>query len=205
MYDDLGKIFVILLAVIDPVSTLALFLGVTAHHAHEERFKIALRSILYSAGVLVGFVIVGQIFLTHMGVKMEAFQIAGGVILFVFGMKMIFDNGEEFRPVAPEKGHDVAIFPLAIPSIASPGAIMAVVVLTDNDRFSYGEQAVTTLLMLAVLGITFAGMLFAGRVLKIIGHGGVNIMTRVMGLVLASLATEMVIEGIQIVMKNKPA
>ena len=103
-------------------------------------------------------------------------------MVFLFALTMIFgeskpDQEKEFKP---EKGHDVAVFPLAIPSIASPAAMMTVVLLTDNHRTNIGEQAITSVVLLVVLGITLLLLFAAKPILRFIGNAGASIMSRIM-------------------------
>ena len=183
----------ILLATIDPVGTLALFVGLTANVPAKDRTRIALRAIGYSAGILVAFIVLGQIFLGSLGIRLASFQLAGGIIFFLFGVQMVFGSGVAAPTPSGEPGHDVAIFPLAVPSIASPGSILAVVILTDNREFSIAEQAITTLVLLGVLGLTLILLLQANRVHRLIGNAGSTLLVRILGLVLAALAVEMIL------------
>lgn len=195
--DRLAGEFLIFLATIDPVGTLALFVGLTAYLTPRERTRIALRSVAYSAAILVAFVVLGELFLGSLGIRLPSFQLAGGIIFFLFGVQMVFGRGAAAPVAAPEPGHDIAIFPLAVPSIASPGAILAAVVLTDNRKFSLAEQAISTALLLAVLGLTLALLLQANRIHAWIGNAGASLLVRILGLVLAALATEMVLDAVE--------
>ena len=151
-----------------------------------------------AAGILLFFIVVGEVLLLAMGVPLLAFQIAGGLILFLFALTMIFGESKpEVEVKAARSVQDTAIFPLATPSIASPGAMMAVVLLTENSRHSLLEQSVTALLMLLVVGAAYLLMLGAGWISKVIGEGGASIVSRVMGLILASIAASNVLEGIK--------
>lgn len=196
MWEHIARDFIILFVTIDPIGTLSLFLAVTASVPADERKRIAVRCTAYSAAILVGFIVGGQFLLSGLGIHLVSFQIAGGIILFLFGLQMVFGSGTEHTGGRPEPHHDIAVFPLAIPSIASPGAIMAVVLLTDNHRFSITEQSITTAVLIVVLGITLVALLLANPIHRVIGRGGANILIRVMGLILASLAVEKVLEAI---------
>ena len=133
-----------------------------------------------------------------MGIPLSAFEIAGGIVLFLFALTMIFGEGKARSELRMAKSvTETAIFPLAVPSIASPGAMLAAVMLTENDRYTLVEQATTTGIMLSVLGITLILLLAAAPIHKIIGNGGANIVSRVMGLILASVATASILEGIK--------
>jgi len=183
-------------ATIDPVGTVVLFAALTAGMQAAERRLVALRAVLYAALILVGSVVLGQIILTGLGIRLISLQVAGGVVLFLFGLQMIFRNRAGEPGNRPEAGHELAVFPLAIPSIASPGAIMAAIVATDNDLFSIGQQVVSTLILLAVLALTLVMMLLAEKILKVVGVHGAEILIRVMGMLLAALSVELVMEAL---------
>ena len=190
--------FVLLGAVIDPVGTLPVFIAVTRGRSEREQHRIARRAVLIAGGILLGFIAVGQPALALMNVPLAAFQISGGLILFLFALTMVFGEGKPQREIDAEPhAHDLAVFPLAVPSIASPGAMMAVVLLTDNARYSFVEQAITTLILVLILLITLALLLMAPRLHRLLGDSGASIISRVMGLILASVATTHVLEGIQ--------
>jgi multiple antibiotic resistance protein len=185
--------FLILLATVDPVGTLALFVGLTASAQPRDRSKIALRCVGYSAAILVVFIALGQLLLGSLGIRLESFQLAGGIIFFLFGVQMVTGSGAMATAGSAEPGHDVAVFPLAVPSIASPGAILAVVVLTDNREFTVIEQATTAVILIGVLLFTLVLLLQANRVHGWIGDAGSTLLVRVLGLVLAALAVEMML------------
>jgi multiple antibiotic resistance protein len=183
-------------ATIDPVGTLALFSAITAGLSREERRKIALKSVAYAALILTGAIVGGQVLLAGMGIRLISLQIAGGMILFLFGLQMIFGHSGKSSSTQPEPGHDIAVFPLAVPSIASPGAIMAAILLTDNYHYSIPVQSATALIMLGVLAVSYAMMLASTPILRIIGNNGASILVRVMGMILAALSVELVMKGL---------
>ena len=191
--DRLVSDFLMFVATIDPVGTLALFVGLTAGLAPAQRNRVAFRAIAYAAVILVAFIGVGQVLLGSLGIRLEAFQLAGGIIFFLFGVQMVFGVGAGAAGTAPEPGHDVAVFPLAVPSIASPGSILAAVVLTDNRQFSLLDQAMTAGLLLAALALTLVFLLLANRIYAWIGNAGATLMVKVLGLILAALAVEMIL------------
>ncbi len=190
--------FVLLWAVIDPIGTVPVFISATHKHTPDERKQIALVASLTAVGILLFFILVGERVLDAMGVPLMAFQISGGIVLFLFALTMIFG---ESKPEAEahdiRKSHDVAIFPLATPSIASPGAMMAVVLLTQRDLHPIDESIVTTILMLVVVGAAYLLMRGAGWFSRTIGSGGASVISRVMGTILASVAASQVLEGIK--------
>jgi multiple antibiotic resistance protein len=152
--------FMTIWTTIDPISNLALFAGLTAGMHRIERRRIAWRASLYAAIALVVAVVIGQIVLDAMGIRLRSLQVAGGLILFVFGLQMLF--GWMDQPGASvEKGRDLAVFPLAVPAIAGPGAITAVILLTDNGAFSVPERAETAVVLLIVLALNYLLLLLS--------------------------------------------
>ena len=190
--------FVLLWAVIDPIGTVPVFINATRKHGADDRRRIAATAVMAAAGILLFFTFVGEPVLTAMNVPLLAFQIAGGIVLFLFALTMIFGESKpEAEAEEIKHARDVAIFPLATPSIASPGAMMAVVLLSRGDLYSFREELITTALMLTVLGATYLLMLCAGRIGRVIGEGGASLVSRVMGMLLASLAATEVLEGLK--------
>lgn len=202
MYFDLlfGE-FLLLIATIDPIGTLSIFVGVTRRSAKEDRPRIALKATLIGGAVLLAFLILGQFILGALNIRLESFQLAGGIILFLLGLQMVFGVGPAVEPPKPEAGHDVAVFPLAIPSIASPGSILAIVILTDNHRYTILEQGVTALILAVVLGLTYVLMLLANPIHRLIGDTGGMIIVKVMGLLLCALAAENCVDALQTLWK----
>jgi len=190
--------FIFFFAVIDPIGTVPVFIAVTSTYQDKIKRKIALKATIFSAIILLFFVVVGEIILTAIDIPLSAFQIAGGIVLFLFALSMIFGESkpeEELKMV--KSASDTAIFPLAVPSIASPGAMLAAVLLTENAKYNLLEQAQTTSAMIAVLLIVLVLLLAASWIHKIIGNSGAGIISRVMGLILASVAVANVLAGIK--------
>lgn len=204
-FDHLLKDLVAFWVVIDPISSIPVFLAATRHMTEADRRRTALKAVVIAAGILLGFVIAGQLFLEEMGIQLPSFQVAGGLVLFVFAIRMVFDKGDEDSESMGKNGHDVAVYPLAVPSIAGPAAMMAAVVLTDNHRYSIPNQAFTAMIMLAVLAACFIVLLLSGRIKRVIGDAGIDIMGRVMGLVLAALAVQTVVDAMRILLSMPPA
>lgn len=194
---DFVATFIVFFAVIDPIGTVPVFIAVTSHFDNDARNKIALIAALVAAAVLIFFVVAGELILIAMSIPLPAFQIAGGIVLFLFALTMIFGESKPDEEVRlAHKRHETAIFPLAVPSIASPGAMLAAVLLTENNRFSLWEQAQTVSMMLIVLLITYILMLLSGHINRLIGSSGASVISRVMGLILASVATSNTLTGI---------
>lgn len=194
---ELLTIFITLFTVIDPIGTVPVFIAVTSSSDNSQRKKIALKAALVAAGVLTFFIIAGELILDAIEVPLMSFQIAGGIVLFLFALTMIFGESkadEEIEKIG--KQDDKAIFPLAMPSLASPGAILAVILLTENNTNGILDQTVTWSVMLFVIFIAWILMLFASRISQLIGNGGAAIVSRVMGLILTAVAVNYVLEGL---------
>ncbi|SFN09699.1 multiple antibiotic resistance protein [Thioclava dalianensis] len=191
--------FVTLLVVVDPIGTLPVFYFATRHVPDKLHWRFALRAVLIATVVLAFFLIFGQIVIEAIGLRLGSFQIAGGIVLFLFAMTMIFGEGKSAREIEEaERDHlSGAVFPLAIPSIASPGAMLAIVILTDNHRNTISDQIMTGALLLAVLLVTLALLLAAKPLKRLIGNTGANVVSRVMGIILATVAVDSVLSGLQ--------
>ncbi len=194
MLDKAVQDALILWATIDPIGTLAIFSALTAGMSVTQRRKTATRAVLYAGGVLIGSLVIGQVLLTAMGVSLLSFQLGGGIILFLFGLQMIFTDNDQSSGKEPD--HNVAIFPIAIPATATPGAILAVILLTDNQIYPIAQQLVTGLIVVATLAITWVMMFFSDRILAVIGSGGASLLTKIMGMILAALSVQLVMNAI---------
>ena len=189
--------FILLFAVIDPIGSLPIFLTVTRRFSTEQKTRTALKAVIYSATIIITFLLIGQALLHTIGIHLGAFQIAGGIVLFLYGLQMIFrPELEEQDSGYQEPGHDVAVFPLAIPSLASPGALTAIIILTDNRIHTIQEQAITALLMCLVLALAFLIFRLAPHIYKLLGENGTAVLVRVMGLIVTALAVEICVEGL---------
>lgn len=196
MAEILTTIFFVL-AVIDPVGSIPVYLEATKEFDLAHKKKIAIRASAIAFGILLFFIIIGQVILEGMSVSLDAFQISGGVILFLFALTMIFGDGKpELEKSRITDYKHVTIFPIAIPSIASPGAIMAVVLMTDNNVYSIQQQIMTTIVFAVVIAITCLILLGANHLQKRIGNYGIIVISKIMGLILASYAVQSILTGI---------
>ncbi|OYT16665.1 MAG: MarC family transcriptional regulator [Bacteroidetes bacterium 4572_77] len=194
--------FIFFFAVIDPVGTIPVFIEVTKSCHPKKKKEIALKAVLVATLVLLFFLIAGEVILNAISVPLSAFQIAGGIVLFLFALSMIFGESKPEEEIGEiNKESEKSIFPLAIPSIASPGAMIAAVMLTENNLYGVWDQFKVALIMLSVLLITLTFLLLAGKLFKLIGNNGASIISRVMGLILASVAVTSVLEGLKIYFK----
>jgi len=188
--------FVTLWVTVDPIGTVPLYLAVTKEMPAKDRRRAAVRATIIAFLLLAAFLYFGQLLLRMMRIELLSFQIAGGIVLFLFSLTMIFDKGSS-PSAAAEPGHDVAVFPLAMPSIAGPGALLSAVVLTENNTHSLWQQTLTCAVMALVLAATLILMLLGDRLMQWIGRSGANILSRVIGLILAAVAVQMVYSALK--------
>nr|WP_233356231.1 MarC family protein [Henriciella aquimarina] len=189
--------FILLWVVIDPIGTIPVFIAVVAGIDRSRHWKVAVQAAFTATLVLLFFLVAGQFLINALGISLPAFQIAGGIVLMLFALTMIFgDSKPESETLGfsgENSGGSVAVFPLAMPSLASPGAILAIVVLTDNNRFSLEQQAVTAGIMLVVMLCALALMFCASPILRVIRPAGAALVSRIMGMILAAVAVNTVI------------
>ena len=194
----LSKELITLIVVIDPVGSIPVFLFAVQEVPSHLHRRFALRAVAIAALVLMAFLIGGQLLLETLGLRLGSFQIAGGMILFLFAMTMVFGESKPAREIEEaERDHLAgAVFPLAMPSIASPGAMLAIVILTDNHTASLADQAITAGLLMVVLLLTLVLLLAASAVHRVIGSTGASVISRVMGIVLATIAVDSILGGL---------
>src|SRR5436305_8678434 len=194
----ISKDFATIWTTIGPIGNVALFARLTAALTRGERHLTALRAVIYATIILVVAATAGQVILDAIGIHMHSLKVAGGIILFLFGVQMLFGKMEAKTERSPEEGRDLAVFPLAVPSIAGPGAIMAVIVLTDNDVYTVPQRLETGVVLVVVLFITYIFLRFSDIILRVIGQQGAAVLVRVMGIILASLAVEIVLTALAV-------
>lgn len=200
-FELLLREFVTLFVVIDPIGSVPVFLFAVSSVPAALHRRYAIRAVLIAAGVLLAFLVFGQLLLEAIGLRLGSFQVAGGVVLFLFALSMIFGESKPAREIEEAAQDDKlagAVFPLAMPSIASPGAMLAIVILTENDSNPVTDQLVTAGLLLLVLSITLVLMLLAVRVQRLIGTTGTSVISRVMGLILATVAVDAILGGLEL-------
>lgn len=195
---DILTTILFLIAVIDPLGSVPVYLEATKNFDKKYKKRVAIRASIVAFFVLLFFMVIGQFILEGMQVTLDAFQISGGVILFLFALTMIFGDGkpETEKHLIKDYKH-VTIFPVAIPSIASPGAIMAVVLMTDNHVYTIEQQTITILLVLVVVAITSLLLLAANVVQEKVGEYGITVISKIMGLILASYAVQSILSGLK--------
>ena len=192
---------VTLLVVVNPLGLAPIFAALTRGNPEKRKREAAIRGTALGAIILLLFTLAGDVLLEALGIGIPAFRIAGGVLLFLLSLDMIFASpaGLRSRTIREQEEisyeHDISVFPLAIPLIAGPGAITTVLLYT-------GERSATELagfvgVLLAVLLLTLVSLLLAPRIMRLFGETGSNVLTRVLGVLLAALGVQFVLDGIE--------
>ena len=193
--------FVALFVVIDPIGLAPLFVALTAGMSQQKRRAIAVRSCAVSIGILLLFAVFGTGILTFAGISMPAFRIAGGILLFITALDMLFERRQKRREDQAEEedehhDDDPSVFPLAIPLIAGPGAIATIILLVGQTSGTVGFFAVMGVL-LAVLAIVFVLFLGSSTIERLLGKTGITVVTRLLGMLLAALSVQFVLDGLR--------
>lgn len=191
--------FVTLAVIIDPVGLAPLFVALTQGAAAPARRKIALRACLVAFGVLTVFGLFGDAVLEFVGISLPAFRIAGGVLLFLTALDMLFERRtkrREDQSREEDPDDDPSVFPLAIPLIAGPGAIATMILLTSQGGGDWGWTLAIHGVMASVLLLVFLFFLSAGPLERLLGPVGINVTTRLLGMLLAALSVQFVLDGL---------
>lgn len=188
--------FATLFVIIDPIGLTPLFVALTQGMSDRARRAIALRACLISVVILLLFAVFGEAVLGFVGISLPAFRIAGGILLFLTALEMLFERRSKRREdQAEEDRPDPSVFPLAIPLIAGPGAIASMILLTgDGD---VGQLATISGVMVSVIVVVFVLFLLAGRIERLLGKTGINVVSRLLGMMLAALSVQFVLDGLR--------
>lgn len=203
MIELLFDTFIILFVVVDPIGLAPMFAALTRDDTPRQRRRLALRGVLIAGGILVTFVIVGDALLRALGIGVPAFQIAGGVLLFLLAVDMLFARHSGLRSTTEreqreaEHRKDISVFPLAIPLIAGPGALTTVLLMVSEQGDNPAVIGATLVVVMLVLAMALGSLLLSGRLLRLIGETGANVISRVLGVVLAALAAQYILDGLQ--------
>jgi multiple antibiotic resistance protein len=191
--------FTTLLVIIDPAGLAPLYIATTQGMAPERRHAVGRWACITAAVLLLIFLVLGERLLTFIGISIPAFRIAGGMLLFLTALDMLFERRQDRREKnaaeGADPGDDPSVFPLAIPLIAGPGAITTVILLSGSAQglVAYGAIAGVIVVNLGVVYLTF---LAAPWIERVLGRTGINVLTRILGMLLAALAIQFVIDGI---------
>jgi multiple antibiotic resistance protein len=192
--------FVTLIVVVDPLGVAPTFVALTSDRDTAERNEILGRATIVAFGVTIFFLLAGRWLLSYLGVTVHAFSISGGILLFVAAWPMLFGHRPGLQ--APERneqstaGEDIAIVPLAIPLLSGPGTITTILLLSNQPDMDAARMAVLAAIVAVVFFISWCVLYASQRIVTRLGEGKVHIMTRVLGIVLAALAVQFVLNGI---------
>jgi multiple antibiotic resistance protein len=200
--DSMINAFTTLLVTVDPPGLAPLFLGLTQGMTRGERKQVAVRGSLIAFAILAVFALFGASILGALGISMGAFRIAGGLMLFVISFEMIFEKRNERKEkttdaaITKDHIHNLAVFPLAIPLIAGPGAISATVLIAGTMDGMAGKIQLIGVIAVC-LALVFAALILAERLNRFLGVTGRALLTRLLGVLLAALSVQFVVDGIK--------
>ena len=205
-FEFLISALVTLLVVVDPVGLVPAFLGLTDGVSQKFRRRIALRACLIAGAILIGTALIGDWLLRNLGITLPAFRIAGGLLLFAVAFEMLLGlrlkhAAQDAEQAAEEHLHNMAAFPLAIPMMAGPGAITATILLAGQANAR--PEWIAVLLLAVVLSIAACFICFAAadRIGKLLGVTGNVVLSRLLGVILAALAVQFVVDGVRVAFK----
>jgi multiple antibiotic resistance protein len=192
--------FVTLVVVVDPPGVVPIFVALTKNETPKQRRAILVRAVTIALCVAVFFLIAGRALLSYLGVTVHAFSISGGILLFVAAMPMLFGHRGGLQAPEPKEqgsvGEDISVFPLAMPLLSGPGTIATTLLLTSQAGGDMKKLIAIGVAIAAVFLVSFISLYLGARLIRLVGEGGVHIATRVMGIVLAALAVQYVLNGV---------
>lgn len=203
MFDLFVDSLIIMLVVVDPVGLAPIFAALTPGESPAVKRRMAIRGTLIAGAILVVFVLAGDTLLNALGIGMPAFQIAGGMLLFLLAVDMVFARHSGLRSTTEreqreaETKKDISVFPLAIPLIAGPGALTTVLLMVGEQGADPAVIGTVLAVLFVVLLVTFTSLLFSARIMALMGETGANVVSRVLGVILAALAVQFVLDGWQ--------
>ncbi len=192
--------FVTFFVVIDPPGCAPIFASLTGGTDAAHRRNMAVRSVLIASGILLFFGLFGEKLLGALGVSLDAFRIAGGIMLFLIALEMVFEKRQERRAnraqdVSTREHEDISVFPMAIPMIAGPGSIASIMLLMARST-GLSQSLVVLAALLSILALTLIALLLAGPLMRLLGYKLEAMITRILGVILAALAVQFVIDGV---------
>jgi multiple antibiotic resistance protein len=203
MLDELLKFFVVLLVVVEPLSLLPVLAGLTQGAEDSYRRHMAFKATGISAAVCLVFAVGGAWLLQLLGISVDAFKVGGGILLFLLAIEMVFARPSGVRSITPPEdaeSHqrvDISVFPLAFPLISGPGALATILLAFAGVPFGSAQFVAQVVVIFGVLGITLALMLVTGPVMRLVGVTGGAVLGRLLGVLLAALAVQFVMDGIR--------
>lgn len=201
MYETFVSAFIALFVIIDPVGIAPVFAGLTQGTPANHQRKMAIKGVFIGTLILVFFAFAGKPFLAALGISIDALRVAGGLMLFIIALEMVFEKRHDRKREAAEKMdeffEDVSVFPVALPLLAGPGAITTIMLAVADAGASTTAQLAVTGALLVVMLISLLVFLAAGPVMKLLGPTVNAVLTRLLGVILAALATQFVLDGLK--------
>ncbi len=189
--------FVTLFVVIDPIGLAPLFIALTPGMSDSQRLRVGWRATVIAAVLLTMFGLAGESILEFVGISLPAFRIAGGILLFLTALDMLFERRTERREgQAADDDHDPSVFPLATPLLAGPGALATMILLVGQGN-SATHTLIIHVVMFSVLGLCMLFFLLAGPLARLLGRTGTMVVTRLLGMLLAALSVQFIIDGLR--------
>ena len=197
MYEVFLQSFVLYFVVIDPFGTTPIFMSLTKHQNAKEKVKSAFEGVLTATIILIFFSIVGNFLLSYLNISLGAFKIAGGIILFIISLEMLFDKRQERKEKDIENvSNNIALFPLAIPLLSGPAAITSVIVIVSQFGDNLTYQLIGTFSLVVVMLITFILFFIVSKFQQFINKKVINVFSRVIAIILAGLSIQYIIDGV---------
>jgi multiple antibiotic resistance protein len=208
MFSQFFPVFFTMFIVIDPIGLVPLYIGLSTRVEAERKKRIIRSAVFIAFGVLLGFILLGKHILALLGIEVGSFFIAGGIMLFIVSMEMLFGKPNQSKVSSREHsnatgsgedGQSMAVFPLAIPMLAGPGSITAIILYTGSAGDTQETGAIMVMLILAlliVMAIVWIALRGSELILRVLGKTGVSVLERIMGLLLSGMSVQFVYDGI---------
>ena len=194
--------FVLYFVVIDPIGNTPIFMSITQTQNEKEKYQTAIEGVTIATAVLILFSIIGQFLLSYLNISLESFRIAGGIILFLIAIEMLFNKRQERKEQILDRTKDkLSVFPLAIPILAGPAAITSVIVIATKYQGDLILQSINLLGLIMVMVITLVFFMMLAKSDKFINKNITNIISRVIAIILAALSIQYIIDGLLILFK----
>ena len=193
-YTQLVTVFLGFFAIMNPIANTAAFAGLVGDKSKDEQIKVAAKALIITFCVILAFSLLGKAIFHLFGITIYALRITGGILVFLVGYHMLNGHGSKLHSAAPDDESDIAVSPLAVPLLAGPGTIATAINYSSTGGMSGILITVSVFAVLCL--ITFVCFIFSSKILAVIGNSGLSIVTRLMGLILAVIGTQMVIDGV---------
>ncbi|WP_424952093.1 MarC family protein [Deinococcus sp.] len=194
--------FLTMIVVMDPIGLAPIFIGLAGNRPTFERRTMALKGSLVAGAIILAFGLFGRALLGRLGISLDSFRVAGGILLFLIALDMVFARSSGSRETPDEEREaqerqDISVFPLAIPLIAGPGTLASIMILASD---AHGSAVLLTAVLLVTAGVLllcYVALRLSGQIARLIGLTGVHVVTRVLGVLLGALAVQYVADGVR--------